>query len=175
MTNAQPSDDVSTKFKKIVDRFHLILSLHFVLPNTDKETLEKMSIPSYEPPAPKIDSENKENDVPNGDIANGSDDTGDAVDGVVTKANDNDVVDEAKNANDTYFKATFAEEPSTDESNGPTRILKVLVHKNQIIGNLKRALEPYIEVPMEYFKIFRHTSALETECSRLNDKITMFE
>lgn len=149
-----------------------------MLPNTDKETLEKMSIPSYEPPPQKSDIENKENGETNGHTENESTDAGDVVDGtassVESRTNGDDVIDDAK-SNDTYFKAVFSEEPSTGESNGPTKILKVLVHKNQIIGNLKRALEPYIKVPMEYFKIFRHTSALETECSRLNDKITMFE
>lgn len=57
----------------------------------------------------------------------------------------------------------------------PVRMLKVLAHRYMKIMNLKCKLEPYIEVPMEYFKIFRHSSALnEFECSRLNEDLQSF-
>lgn len=39
---------VAQRLTQIVERFENILTLFFLLPNTDKETLEKMSIPSYE-------------------------------------------------------------------------------------------------------------------------------
>lgn len=75
-----------------------------------------------------------------------------------------------------YFKAQYYEEPSTMESDEPMRMLKVLVHNHMIISNLKRALEPFIKVPMEYFKIFRiGASQTETECTRLTEDLTSFK
>lgn len=255
VANVAPSEHISSKFTKIVDRFHLIISLYFVLPKTDKETLEKMSIPSYVPPTEKSVDSATTNTVTNhcltnGHVSNGpttktieSSDVVDAVmnsppliqyvpsmsinhstqsvepdtisedsslsdsdrtlvgdvspieslagssayfdqqwsspeepkvNGAFGPENDCDMVDDTK-SRDSYFKAVYYEEPISGESNEPTRMLKVLVHKNLIVGNLKRALEPHIKVPMEYFKIFRHTSSLETECSRLNEKISMFK
>lgn len=256
VANVAPNETMSSKFTKIVDRFHLIISLYFVVPKTDKDTLEKLSIPSYVPPMP-ADSPLISNSTTNHVLTNGhtngptsstspkkcaeSNDVVDAVmnsppiiqyiannkinhqtqsmepesnsedsslsDGDRTlvgdispmagsspgyeqqwpiqdepKTNgggyygddDTDMSDENK-PKDSYFKAVYYEEPATGDSGEPTRILKVLVHKNLIIANLKRALEPHIQVPMEYFKIFRYTSSVETECSRLNEKLGMFK
>lgn len=50
VTVAPPKgEDISMKFKKIIGRFEHIITLHFTLPNTDAETLDKLSIPLYEP------------------------------------------------------------------------------------------------------------------------------
>lgn len=87
---------------------------------------------------------------------------------------DNDTVEVSKTRN-YYFKAVYFEEPYKDEDNIKTnRMLKVLVDKGMIIGNLKRALEPYIKVPKEYFKIFKTTSNTETECHRLTESLNIF-
>lgn len=75
-----------------------------------------------------------------------------------------------------YFKAQYYEESSTMESDEPIRMLKVLVHNHMNIANLKRALEPHIKVPMEYFKIFRiSVTHTETECTRLTENLTSFK
>lgn len=87
---------------------------------------------------------------------------------------DNDTVEVTKTRN-YYFKAVYFEEPYKDNDNTNTnRMLKVLVDKGMIIGNLKRALEPYIKVPKEYFKIFKTTSNTETECHRLTESLNIF-
>lgn len=93
---------------------------------------------------------------------------------------DTDMLDMHRNApicsRQHYFKAHYYEEPSTMESDEPMRMLKVLVHNHMIISNLKRALEPFIKVPMEYFKIFRIGAAqTETECTRLTEDLTSFK
>lgn len=237
-----------------MDRFHLIISLYFVLPKTDKETLEKLSIPSYVPPI-AVDS-SPQNHASNHVITNGftnghatpskladSTDVVDAVmnsppiiqftankassiacnqepesnsedsslsdgdrtlvgdvspidsvtsspahfdqqwpspdepktNGIFDGDDDTDMADDSK-MRDLYFKAVYYEEPSATESGEPARLLKVLVHKNIIIANLKNALAPYIKVPMEFFKIFRMSSAQnETECTRLNERISIFK
>lgn len=49
VTIAGKGEDISSKFKKIIGRFEHIITLHFTLPNTDAETLDKLSIPLYEP------------------------------------------------------------------------------------------------------------------------------
>lgn len=41
-------NEVGDQLKRAIERFEHILTLYFVLPNTDKEILEKMSIPSYD-------------------------------------------------------------------------------------------------------------------------------
>lgn len=75
-----------------------------------------------------------------------------------------------------YFKANYYEESSSMESDEPVRMLKVLVHNHMIVANLKRALEPFIQVPMEYFKIFRiGASQTETELTRLTEDLTLFK
>lgn len=57
----------------------------------------------------------------------------------------------------------------------PQKMLKVLVDQCMIIGNLKRALEPFVKVPKEYFKIFRMSSSTEVECTRLTEALTTFK
>lgn len=74
-----------------------------------------------------------------------------------------------------YFKASYYEEPGTGDSDEPTRMLKVLVHRNLIIANLKRALEAYVKVPMEHFKIFRMDKTQEIEYTNLNEDLTSFK
>jgi ubiquitin carboxyl-terminal hydrolase 47 len=65
-----------------------------------------------------------------------------------------------------YFKAA----PYTDNDN--QRMLKVLVDKRVFIGQLKKYLEPYVGVPVEYFKICRLTSGqLEFDCTRLTESL----
>lgn len=77
-----------------------------------------------------------------------------------------------------YFKATYYEESIIADNNEEPirRTLSVLVDNHVNIANLKRVLEPYIKVPMEYFKIFRHNSSKnETECTRLNENLRSFK
>jgi len=51
-------------------------------------------------------------------------------------------------------------------------VLKVLVDKRVFIGDLKKYLEPYVGVPVEYFKICRLTSGqLEFDCARLTESL----
>ncbi|PSN42002.1 Ubiquitin carboxyl-terminal hydrolase 47 [Blattella germanica] len=68
-----------------------------------------------------------------------------------------------------YFKAV----PFTDGDN--QRMLKVLVDKRMILGTLKKDLEPYVGVPVEYFKVYRlYTGQQEFECARLNESLTSY-
>lgn len=84
---------------------------------------------------------------------------------------------DASDAKNYYFKATFYEDPVINmHTEEPIRTLKVLAHRHMNIMNLKCKLEPYIEVPMEYFKIFRHTAShTEIECTRLNEDLQTFK
>lgn len=51
-------------------------------------------------------------------------------------------------------------------------VLKVLVDKRMFLGTLKKDLEPYIGVPVEYFKIYRlNTGQQEFECARLTENL----
>lgn len=51
-------------------------------------------------------------------------------------------------------------------------MLKVLVDKRVFIGHLKKYLEPYVGVPLEYFKICRLNSGqLEFDCARLTESL----
>jgi ubiquitin carboxyl-terminal hydrolase 47 len=51
-------------------------------------------------------------------------------------------------------------------------VLKVLVDKRMFLGTLKKDLEPYVGVPVEYFKIYRlYSGQQELECARLTDSL----
>lgn len=90
---------------------------------------------------------------------------------------DTDMLD-VNQAKKYYFKAVYYEEPVIGDSEDEPirRTLSVLVDSNINIANLKRFLEPYIKVPMEYFKIFRHNSSQnEVECTRLTEDLRSFK
>lgn len=91
---------------------------------------------------------------------------------------DTDMLD-VNQAKKYYFKATYYEEPiiGGDSNEEPfRRTLSVLVDSHINVAYLKRVLEPYIKVPMEYFKIFRHNSSQnEIECTRLNEDLRSFK
>lgn len=92
---------------------------------------------------------------------------------------DTDMLDVQQNKK-YFFKAVYYEEPviggsENNEEDGIRRVLSVLVDNTMNIAHLKRVLEPYIKVPMEYFKIFRHNaSQTEVECTRLTEDLRSF-
>lgn len=92
---------------------------------------------------------------------------------------DTDMLDVQQNKK-YFFKAVYHEEPvigggDNNEEDGIRRLLSVLVDNTINIAHLKRVLEPYIKVPMEYFKIFRHNaSQTEVECTRLTEDLRSF-
>lgn len=91
---------------------------------------------------------------------------------------DTDMLDVNQAAKKYYFKATYYEEPIIVDNNEEPirRTLSVLVDSHINVANLKRVLEPYIKVPMEYFKIFRHNSSQnEIECTRLTEDLRSFK
>jgi ubiquitin carboxyl-terminal hydrolase 47 len=54
-------------------------------------------------------------------------------------------------------------------------VLKVLVDKRMFLGTLKKDLEPYVGVPVEYFKIYRlYSGQQEFECSRFNESLSSY-
>lgn len=48
-TSSGVTEDANQRMKKIVERFEHIITLYFILPNTDKENLDKLQIPVYNP------------------------------------------------------------------------------------------------------------------------------
>lgn len=51
-------------------------------------------------------------------------------------------------------------------------VLKVLVDKRMFLGTLKKDLEPYVGVPVEYFKIYRlYSGQQEFECARFKESL----
>lgn len=69
-----------------------------------------------------------------------------------------------------FFKAT---EVSSEPSDHVGKTLKVLVDKRTNLVKLKKELEPYVGVPMEYFKIYRQYSSQDIECTRLTETLGM--
>ncbi|XP_055315105.1 ubiquitin carboxyl-terminal hydrolase 47 isoform X3 [Sitodiplosis mosellana] len=247
LTSKARSTD-SKKFLKIVDRSNHIISLYFTLPKTDKETLEKLSIPSYDPSATKLspgihnnlassltisrpqlgdvvdavmksppivqldyrsatnsahnqmepESNSEDSSLSDGDrtlvgdvspmlsasnspacsdqhLSSPEDHT--KINGDAYGDDDTDMLDVNQAAKKYYFKATYYEEPIIVDNNEEPirRTLSVLVDSHINVANLKRVLEPYIKVPMEYFKIFRHNSSQnEIECTRLTEDLRSF-
>jgi len=54
-------------------------------------------------------------------------------------------------------------------------VLKVLVDKRMKLSTLKKDLEPFVGVPVEYFKVFRLSSSGESECSCLTEQLSSYE
>lgn len=54
-------------------------------------------------------------------------------------------------------------------------VLKVLVDKRMRFSTLKKYLEPFVSVPMDYFKVFRLSSSGESECSCLTEQLNSYE
>jgi ubiquitin carboxyl-terminal hydrolase 47 len=76
-----------------------------------------------------------------------------------------------------YFKAMPYEEPAIWEGDETQKMIKVYTHKQMLIKDLKRELEPYVKVPQEYFKIFKMSTdnQAETECVRLTENLSNFK
>ncbi|XP_029160732.1 ubiquitin carboxyl-terminal hydrolase 47 isoform X2 [Nylanderia fulva] len=68
-----------------------------------------------------------------------------------------------------YFRAT----PYTDSTQ--QKLLKVLVDKRMRLSTLKKDLEPFVSVPVDYFKIFRLSNSGESECSCLTEQLNSYE
>ncbi|XP_036142205.1 ubiquitin carboxyl-terminal hydrolase 47 isoform X2 [Monomorium pharaonis] len=76
-----------------------------------------------------------------------------------------DVDDES----DYYFRAT----PYADSTQ--QKLLKVLVDKRMRLSTLKKDLEPFVGVPVEYFKVFRQSNSGESECSCLTEQLNSYD
>ncbi|KAG5319610.1 UBP47 hydrolase, partial [Pseudoatta argentina] len=70
---------------------------------------------------------------------------------------------------DYYFRAT----PYTDSTQ--QNLLKVLVDKRMRLSTLKKDLEPFVGVPVEYFKVFRLSNSGESECNCLMEQLSSYE
>ncbi|XP_046413365.1 ubiquitin carboxyl-terminal hydrolase 47 isoform X1 [Neodiprion fabricii] len=227
-----------SKLQKIIENFEYIISLRVLLPDTSKETLDDLNIPSLEetrkgqeksiangpiksslgdmmktmmtknseqtkpscgieetPPKTNTSAQLGEGEDWNTPEQSNSEDSslsdsertlmGDVPDytncvepqfpnsGIVfdyappklTRMENWDIDDES----DYYFKAI----PHSEDSQ---KLLKVLVDKRMQLSTLKKDLEPLVGVPVEYFKVFRHSSdSGETECSRLTEQLSCYQ
>lgn len=200
-------DQDEEKFKEAVEEMDNILTLYFALPNSKKETLEKLSIPSYEPsPPPSFSSSSSGVDtvdsvafnVPCPSECNSEDSSlSDSDRTLVDDSNLNathvtppsslrnlyDCVDEssyffkgilpnqakaAGSSNASIDSGNENDEDTTDSSESQ-KILKVLVDRRMSVNKLKMKLQPYVKIPMEYFKIFHVLAAqTENECTQLS-------
>lgn len=192
------------KFKAAVDDMDNILTLYFALPNSKKETLEKLSIPSYEPAS--VDTvDSVAFNVPCSSECNSEDSS--LSDSDRTLVDDSNLstmqvspplrssssrsyhIDQNGNDDTTYFFKAFLPNPSnssgssgsidsgnendddttTDATCESQKILKVLVDRRMSVNKLKTKLQPFVKIPMEYFKIFHVLAAqTENECTQLS-------
>lgn len=182
------------RFKQAVEEMDNILTLYFALPNSKKETLEKLSIPSYEP-APALPSTDTVDsvafNVPCSSECNSEDSS--LSDSDRTLVDDSQVTpprlrhhyDQNGNDETTYFfkgimptlstsssasidSGNENDEDTTDTSESQ-KILKVLADRRMSVNKLKMKLQPYVKIPMEYFKIFHVLAAqTENECTQLS-------
>jgi hypothetical protein len=90
---------------------------------------------------------------------------------------DDDMMNTNAQQSNLYFKALPYEEPAVWEGEDTQKMIKVYTHKQMLIKDLKRELEPYIKVPLEYFKIFKMSvdNQAETECVRLTENLMNFK
>lgn len=186
------------RFKKAVEEMDNILVLYFALPSNKKETLEKLSIPSYEPEensADVVDSvafnvgsgecNSEDSSLSDSDRTLVDDSNFTAVSssipspprGFLRNSNYDDEIEH-------FFKAILPnkfenggpgsvdsgnenDEETTDSSDSQ-KILKVMADRRMSVNKLKLKLQPYVKIPMEYFKIFHVLAAqTENECVQL--------
>jgi ubiquitin carboxyl-terminal hydrolase 47 len=169
-------DTDEEKFKKSVEEMDSVLTLYFALPNSKKETLEKLSIPSYEPES--LDTVDSvafnvvgECNSEDSSLSSNSDRT------LVDDSNYTKTIDEDC---EYFFKAVQpppqfevaeSDEDPTDSSDSQ-RILKVLADRRMTVNKLKQKLQPFVKIPMEYFKIFHVLAAqTENECTQLTSTL----
>lgn len=189
-------DHDEERFKQAVEEMDNILTLYFALPNSKKETLEKLSIPSYEPALPSTDTvDSVAFNVPCSSECNSEDSS--LSDSDRTLVDDSNLAvsqispprlrhyDQNGNDETTYFfKAILPtlstssnasidsgneNDEETSETSESQKILKVLVDRRMSVNKLKIKLQPYVKIPMEYFKIFHVLAAqTENECTQLS-------
>ncbi|KAF5276470.1 hypothetical protein FQA39_LY06539 [Lamprigera yunnana] len=84
---------------------------------------------------------------------------------------DEDVPDPSVRIPTYYFKAVMLHNPNDAYNDGDThKCCRIQVDKRMNLAKLKKNLEPYVGVPMEYFKIYRQYSH-DLEWSRLADNL----
>lgn len=166
-------DSDEEKFKKSVEEMDSVLTLYFALPNSKKETLEKLSIPSYE--AESVDTVDS--------VAFNIVGECNSEDSSLSSNSDRTLVDDSNFTNDdgdfffkavqppTQFEAAESDEDTIDTSESQ-RILKVLADRRMSVNKLKQKLQPFVKIPMEYFKIFHVLAAqTENECTQLSSTL----
>lgn len=108
VTETKNDEAYIAHFKRLVERFDHIITLYFSLPKRDKETLEKFSIPSYEPvPQPTTPTKVKSSGVDEVDarmlakpIKNNNNSHGDEIRGSLISTNENDCNSEDSSLSD---------------------------------------------------------------------------
>lgn len=190
-------DQDEERFKQSVEEMDNILTLYFALPHSKKETLEKLSIPSYEPAISSVSVDTVDSvafNVPCSSECNSEDSS--------LSDSDRTLVDDSNltvsqitpprlrhydgNDETTYFfKGILPNQVSassnasidsgnendeeTSDSSESQKILKVLVDRRMSVNKLKIKLQPYVKIPMEFFKIFHVLAAqTENECTQLS-------
>lgn len=198
------------KFKATVEEMDNIMTLYFALPNSKKETLEKLSIPSYEPPSltssgnDTVDSvafnipcssecNSEDSSLSDSDrtLVDDSNLTNMQVSPSLPASSRNYLNDQSICDDSSYFfKGILPNHSSSSLSNGSIdsgnendddttdatcesqKILKVLADRRMSVNKLKIKLQPYVKIPMEYFKIFHVFAAqTENECTQLSSSL----
>jgi ubiquitin carboxyl-terminal hydrolase 47 len=174
------------KFTQMVEKFNNVIVLYFTLPASNQETLEKLSIPSYDD-----GSRGGEDDVDSVAFYVPPTKTGEcnSEDSSLSSNSDRTLVDDSHFSNFTalqnnitedelYFNAFVKHEippvdadDNTDKSSWQ-KLLKVFVDKRMNVNTLKEKLQPLVKIPMEYFRIF-HVSQIEDECTNLKATINI--
>jgi ubiquitin carboxyl-terminal hydrolase 47 len=186
-------DQDEEKFKQAVDEMDNILTLYFALPNSKKETLERLSIPTYEPATVNsVDTvDSVAFNVPCSSECNSEDSS--LSDSDRTLVDDSNLAtsrlhqcDQNGNDETTYFFKGILPNQSNVSSNGSVdsgnendedttdtsesqKVLKIFADRRMSVNKLKMKLQPFVKIPMEYFKIFHVLAAqTENECTQLS-------
>ncbi|KAL3275293.1 hypothetical protein HHI36_020060 [Cryptolaemus montrouzieri] len=88
---------------------------------------------------------------------------------------DDDETEEAHRINSFYFKMVHIVNEDATDYRPCSRYCKVLVDKRITLDRLKKHLEPYVRVPVEYFKVYKqiptYSIPSEDELQDLNDTL----
>uniref|UniRef100_A0A7G3B1T1 Ubiquitin carboxyl-terminal hydrolase 47 n=1 Tax=Lutzomyia longipalpis TaxID=7200 RepID=A0A7G3B1T1_LUTLO len=174
-------EESEVTFKRLTEQFSELIELYIVLPERDKETLEKMSIPAFKPKIPSRTATPVQETlavVENGEIPGGSSplpepesnsEDSSLSDGdrtlveslpAANTSSQSSCTENGEESDKQESEYTFKAYPCWKQSTGvkhekPIDVMKILVDRRMEVDDLKVHLQEHVGVPKKFFKLMR--------------------
>uniref|UniRef100_A0A1L8DSM0 Ubiquitin carboxyl-terminal hydrolase 47 n=1 Tax=Nyssomyia neivai TaxID=330878 RepID=A0A1L8DSM0_9DIPT len=171
-------EESEATFKRMTEQFSEIIELYIVLPERDKETLEKLSIPAFKPKIPSrtttpvqelVVVENGENHGGLSPLPESNSEDSSLSDGdrtlveslpAANTSSHSSCTENGEECDKQESEYTFRAFACRKQSTGvkhekPIDVMKILVDKRMEVDELKGYLEEHVGVPRKFFKLMR--------------------